>query len=809
MHPHASAASAPVRSLVAAAILAGAMLVGVTGSIAAQAPAGRAALDALRDTLDRAATAEAVAEVSRDWSDGRGGVMLRLRRGLIALRVGEIRQSRAPLDEALVEFGEAAIRERQWPYPRYGLARTKLALNAGDWPPKPDLYHAAGESWYKGFTDAIAEALEREPWMPAAESLLLGVLADQGQREQPQRLVRLLERSAASDSADPRVHLILGRSYRATGDGTRSLAAFERYAAVAAAAEAELELARALEALGRSDDAVAAYWAGLANPDDATRAEYRRDLAWIADSAEMRAFDSLSSAEVRPWLRDFWADRDAVELREPGARLREHLRRWNYVHAHFRIPDPDRRTQFERRPIVKLGPCIDGQPAGINDLEFDDHTWRDDGRRRERLLDDRAIVYMRHGEPARRITVAGATTEIDALIATGAAPAELRTMVAAHTDTRPSVPDWLGEDDGLEGRSQAWLYWFAGEPRVFHFTGGDAAGRHEASTLTITPPRDEHYLRALAEGTGDRRYARLAFLLQNRAAGWRLARDYSCYDSHQDLRRDRRADMLAAVNTDSYTRLFPVDLTPLVQAFALGEPERGTGRALVVFAVPGQRLTPQPRADGNTGVAYRLTISAVAYDSTLDVVRRVDTTRTFVAADTLGEGEYLSGHLELPIPAGRYEVRAAVVQDSLIGGAGYQAGVELGRGSGGLALSDIVLGRAGSGLTWRRNGEEVPLNPLGAFEKGGSAELYYELTGTKPGTTYTTTIEVRRGQRGEKRTGTALRFTETARGSAMRVSRSLGLRNLGDGVYRLRVKIEEEGSGRAVTREQTLRVAED
>src|SRR5690606_15228740 len=191
------------------AMLLAAALGGVPGLMAAQSPADRAVLDALRDSLDRAPTAQAVAELSRDWADGRGGGMMRLRRGLIAVRKGEIERRRGPLDDALVEFGEAAIRERDWPYPRYGLARTKLALNDGDWPPKPNLYHDAGESWYKGFTDAIAESLERDAGFSAAESLLVRVLAEQGQRSQPDRLIRLLDRSAASGSSDARVHLVL------------------------------------------------------------------------------------------------------------------------------------------------------------------------------------------------------------------------------------------------------------------------------------------------------------------------------------------------------------------------------------------------------------------------------------------------------------------------------------------------------------------------------------------------------------------------------------------------------------------------
>lgn len=797
--------------------LGGLVMAAIPPAMAAQSGIDRAALDALRDSLDRVAEAAALDAFAEDWDTARGGVMQRLRRGLIAMRRGEIEQRRSHFDDALAEFGEAAIREREWPYPRYGLARTKLALNDGAWPPKPRLYHDAGESWYHGFTEAVAEALEADPAFGGAESLLVRVLAEQGQREQPTRLVRILERAAASPPTDPRVHLALGRSYRATGDEERALAEFERYADLAATAGdadadgagiAELELARALEALERTDEAVDAYWAGLSEPDAATRAAYRRDLSWIADSAEMRAFDSLSAAELKPWLRDYWADRDAVELREPGARLREHLRRWNYVHARFRIPNPDRRTQFERRPRDRIDQCMDGLPAYINDLEFDDHTWRDDARRRERLLDDRAIVYMRHGEPARRTTSLGIVDHTGELIAQGVTPpGSAGEPEGAGDEDVPEIGGPTDELMDLASRNESWLYWFEGEPRLFHFIADPAGGTHAPTTLITDPIISHAYL--LGVSRLDSRYRRLAFLAQNASAGLKLARPIRCYDSYQDLRRERRDDMLVAVNTESYTLVYPVDLTPVVHGFAVGEAARGTGRVLVVFAVPGERLTPQPRADARAGVAYPLTISAVVYDSSLDVVRRIDTLRTFVAGDTLGEGEYLSGYVEIPIPAGVYEVRAAVVQDSLVGGAGYQAGVELGRGSDGLALSDIVLGRAGSGLGWRRWGELVPLNPLGAYEEGQTAELYYELTGTKPGATYTTTIEVRRGDRGEKRTGTALRFTETARASELRVSRSLGLTSLGDGTYRLRVTIDEEGTGRTVTRDRILRIADD
>lgn len=102
--------------------------------------------------------------------------------------------------------------------------------------------------------------------------------------------------------------------------------------------------------------------------------------------------------------------------------------------------------------------------------------------------------------------------------------------------------------------------------------------------------------------------------------------------------------------------------------------------------------------------------------------------------------------------------------------------------------------------------ERVSLNPLGAYREGETAELYYEVTGTVPGRTYATTIEIRRGERGDRRAGTALRFDEQARDTELQVSRSLGLEGLREGSYRLRVSVEEAGSGRRVTREQIILV---
>ena len=65
-------------------------------------------------------------------------------------------------------------------------------------------------------------------------------------------------------------------------------------------------------------------------------AEYRADLAFVADSGELEAFDAATGEEREGLLRTFWTERDHRDLQPEGSRLVEHYRRLAYARRHYR-----------------------------------------------------------------------------------------------------------------------------------------------------------------------------------------------------------------------------------------------------------------------------------------------------------------------------------------------------------------------------------------------------------------------------------------------------------------------------------------
>ena len=57
----------------------------------------------------------------------------------------------------------------------------------------------------------------------------------------------------------------------------------------------------------------------------------------IAADSELAAFDRTRGADRAALLRRFWTDRDRLELRREGERLREHYRRLLHARRHFAL----------------------------------------------------------------------------------------------------------------------------------------------------------------------------------------------------------------------------------------------------------------------------------------------------------------------------------------------------------------------------------------------------------------------------------------------------------------------------------------
>ena len=131
-----------------------------------------------------------------------------------------------------------------------------------------------------------------------------------------------------------------------------------------------------------------------------------------------------------------------------------------------------------------------------------------------------------------------------------------------------------------------------------------------------------------------------------------------------------------------------------------------------------------------------------------------------------------------------------------------------------LSQSDLVLGREGSGLAWRRPDGAVPLNPLLTFPQGAAATLYYEVYGLPQGAEIETRVRVvRRGGRSIFRRlfgrggGADLAYTSvTDAPNRSTVRQQLDLTGLGPGRYTLEVQLTDAGSGRRLARSSSFEI---
>jgi tetratricopeptide (TPR) repeat protein len=716
----------------------------LTCPLAAQSSTDRQALRALADSAaDLSLTAlTSMANATGDHLRGTPRDPVgHLRLGVILLRLGQLGDGRKELDRAEAAFDEAAYRAPEdWPWPWYQLARAKLALAERGAIAKPSMHQQVGDSYRSAAFKSLARALEADSTFAPAAALLAEELLPLGERDLSGELQRAA-RNAAGAGAGPDPALAYGRVLRNLHQPDSALASFQAYVELGGdSGVGLLEAARSLRALERTADATRAYLAGADAARDAGRASYRADIAWVASPAELVAFDSLPGDSVGAWIHRFWDSRDAEELRGPGERLAEHLRRWNHVFAAFRLPPmPEWRTRLAEAaladgtdlPVALRADLDDGGP-GTAVVNLYTGSMLAAAHGSHRIVDDRASLYMRHGEPdAHVITIARA----------GGIPAGL-----------------------------SWKYNTTTGPLLFHF------GCENYCLLSRMPPSFDGLIEL------DVRYERLAASMRTgRADALLVGR----------IVRSRVSNLEDGLTTDGFAPRYGRQLNPLIQVFAVGDPARGTAKAIVVFAIPADGLTPTAVPAGMSGVAYRLAMRLIAANAR-GMVHRIDTTRMFRAADTLRPGSYLFALAEVPLDAGQWDVRALFAQPGTDrGGAAGRLGLSIPAAEG-LALSDLVLGREGSGLVWRSPDGPVPLNPLDAYSRKATAEVYYEARGLVPGARYRTTFQIE-GVSGDADGEVSLSFEEPAANAWQSFRRSVDLERLEGGQYRLTVVMEEAG----------------
>ncbi|HXI21448.1 MAG TPA: hypothetical protein VNH46_10195, partial [Gemmatimonadales bacterium] len=275
---------------------------------------------------------------------------------------------------------------------------------------------------------------------------------------------------------------------------------------------------------------------------------------------------------------------------------------------------------------------------------------------------------------------------------------------------------------------------------------------------------------------------------------------------YREIARGREA-IAAGVTTDGYPQHFKRSLDGVMELYGVGLGPGQHRRVLAVFAVPGRNLVPHARPDGGPGLLYPIAIRLIAMDRASGVVRQLDTVRTFLTRDTLRGEQHLTGWLELPVPAGIYDVRALLTSPGVDAGSGAgRDSVALAARSDSLTLSDIILGREGQ-LSWRYDGAPVPLNPLNAYPRGGTATLFYELAGLQPGRHYRVAFAIRRPEdKPDQRPQVSVAFDVTARADYQPERREIGLENLKPGAYLLQTTVAAADGGPTIVRTRALNV---
>ncbi len=361
--------------------LATALLSLAPGAMHAQDPGDRATLQEFRDSLASISDSNSLLALEKRLIDSakadRNNALLHLKLGFLSLRLGDL-GGQAHYDDAASEFQWAIDLQPLWPFAWYGMGLAEYGVGDSQISFITGLKTMLGKDALTRSAVAFAKSAEVDPsFVQGLVDLASTALRQRVNVKLGVALEALRRAGQTSAGGDPQVLLARGRVEREVGDGDSALAAFNGYLQYGPNRSlALLELARTQFLLGRFDG-TSSYFEAAASDDPATVAGYRADLATISSDSVLREFDRHRGARRAGFLKRFWSQRDRVELRADGERLREHYRRLFYARKNFQLVSNNRHYDIVER-----------YRSGSRDF------------------DDRGVIYIRHGEPSSRANYA-------------------------------------------------------------------------------------------------------------------------------------------------------------------------------------------------------------------------------------------------------------------------------------------------------------------------------------------------------------------------------------------------------------------
>jgi GWxTD domain-containing protein len=360
-------------------LLGGALLLLMTTSAGAQSAEDRAALAQFRDSLAAVNDSSALAALEQRLiavaKTDRQNALLHIRLGFVAVRLGDL-GSRSRYDDGAGEFEWATELQPGWPWGWYGLGIAEDRVGDSEVSIVQGLQAMFGKDHLSRAANAYARSVQADPsFVRGLVELAATALRQRINIKTTLAREALRQAAATSAAANPEVLLYRGRVEREVGDVDSALAAFQGYLDRGGnPGVGLLELART-QFLHGSLNGQAAYYGGASSDDSAAVAEYRGDLAGVANDSALAEFDQSKGERRVAFLRRFWGQRDRAALLSDGERLREHYRRIFYARKNFQLVTTSRHYDILER-----------YRSGSQDY------------------DDRGVIYVRHGEPTHRAT---------------------------------------------------------------------------------------------------------------------------------------------------------------------------------------------------------------------------------------------------------------------------------------------------------------------------------------------------------------------------------------------------------------------
>ena len=675
---------------------------------------------------------QAVATDCAAFSPDSGASLLDVARAEIEF--GEACNDAAAFDRALSELSPAQYGRSSPAEAWYLAGRAKFGLARLGKFPRARPHHIIGQSYAQGAIVSLRRALEQDPGHAAAAALLANPELRRIAREDDDADLASVRNASALASSDPVLLQRLATLELRHGDADSALAAAERLRSTHGdAAVAMLLYAQALLALGRPAEGYEAWIGGLARAREAVAvAYYRDDLAWIATDGELEAFDSLAPQDRPDWARAFWTRRAASSFRSADERLAEHEQRIRFALAEFPLRGGDR-----------------------------DYNKAMPYRSAQSLVDDRGVVYVRHGPPAR--------------------------IVRSGHESVDGCPirSWLydsGPDRGLTVHFRPWftLQLLSGI-RFCAFADFKLVpgGVWIEGNAVVLARYDSMY----ANWVDDRRPIHR----------WRGGRA---------IVREEVARLTLAVTTDAQPHTFARDLDARVRSYGVALPSR----LVVAYGVPSTALTAV-ELGGRRTLPVRLQVVALPRDGGPPVT--LDTTQFFDASRQLRPDQWVVGFLEVACPPGEYEVRALMTSaDPEAGSFTLDVPVDVpSLGPGAPAVSALMLGTWNTELRWPAPGGAFPLGALHAYRQTGDLEFLMLADGLRPYQRVDVRIRIAPAMDVDDEV-LELRSDELASGTQLVVRRSIGLERLEPGRYVLTAEIRPEG-GERFSRMQRFTVVEE